>query len=75
MGMIFPKGVWALTFDDGPNPTYTPEILSNLEQAGIKATFFWLAENVIKYQNIVDSVGEKAMVRANHSWSHPQLPK
>ncbi len=75
MGLIFPKNVWALTYDDGPNPVHTPVILKNLEELGIKATFFWLAENVIRYQSIVDMVGEKTMVRANHSWSHPQLPK
>ena len=75
MGLIFPKNVWALTYDDGPNPTHTPAILKNLETLGIKATFFWLAENVIRYQSVVDLVKEKEMVRANHSWSHAQLPK
>lgn len=75
MGLIFPKGVWALTYDDGPNPTHTPAILKNLEALGVKATFFWLAENVLRYQSVVDLVKEKGMVRANHSWSHAQLPK
>jgi peptidoglycan/xylan/chitin deacetylase (PgdA/CDA1 family) len=74
-GLAFPKNVWALTYDDGPNPKYTPEILKNLETLGIKATFFWLAENVIRYQSIVDLVKEKGMPRENHSWTHPQLPK
>ncbi|MGZ3807405.1 MAG: polysaccharide deacetylase family protein [Bacteriovorax sp.] len=75
MGLIFPKNVWALTYDDGPNPVHTPAILKNLEDLGIKATFFWLAGNVVRYQSVVDMVKEKGMVRANHSWSHPQLPK
>lgn len=75
MGLVFPKNVWALTFDDGPNPTHTPEIVKNLEANGVKATFFWLAENVVKYQSIVDLVKEKGMALANHSWSHAQLPK
>ncbi|MDD4973443.1 MAG: polysaccharide deacetylase family protein [Bacteriovorax sp.] len=75
MGLIFPKNVWALTYDDGPNPVHTPAIVKNLNDLGIKATFFWLAENVIRYQSVVDLVKENGLPRANHSWSHPQLPK
>lgn len=75
MGLVFPKNVWALTYDDGPNPVHTPAIIKNLESLGVKATFFWLAQNVIRYQSVVDLVKEKEMVLANHSWSHPQLPK
>lgn len=75
LGTHFPKNVWALTYDDGPNPNYTPQVLKNLEELGIKATFFWLAQNVIRNQNIVDLAGKKGMPRENHSWSHPQLPK
>lgn len=75
MGLIFPKNVWALTYDDGPNPVHTPAIVKNLDDLGIKATFFWLAQNVIRNQGIVDLVKEKGHARANHSWSHAQLPK
>jgi hypothetical protein len=35
MGLVFPKNVWALTYDDGPNPVHTPAILKNLEDLGI----------------------------------------
>lgn len=75
MGLIFPKNVWALTYDDGPNPVHTPVIVKNLNDLGVKATFFWLAENVIRYQSVVDLVKENGFSMANHSWSHPQLPK
>ncbi|MBC7713090.1 MAG: polysaccharide deacetylase family protein [Rhizobacter sp.] len=75
MGLVFPKNVWALTYDDGPNPTHTTAILNNLQTLGIKATFFWLAENVLRYQSVVDLVKERGMPRENHSWTHPQLPK
>jgi hypothetical protein len=74
-GKIFPKNVWALTYDDGPNPTHTPAILKNLEELGIKATFFWLAQNVIRYQSVVNMVKEKGMSLENHSWTHAQLTK
>lgn len=75
MGLVFPKNVWALTYDDGPSPIHTPTILKNLEEAGINATFFWLAQNVIRHQSIVDLAREKGNALANHSWSHAQLPK
>jgi peptidoglycan/xylan/chitin deacetylase (PgdA/CDA1 family) len=75
MGLIFPKNVWALTYDDGPSPIHTPVVLKNLETLGIKATFFWLAQNVITNQATVDLAKSKGMVLANHSWSHAQLPK
>ena len=75
MGLIFPKGTWALTYDDGPSPIHTPKILKNLEATNTKATFFWLAQNVIQYPNIVEQAGLSGHVQANHSWSHQQLPK
>lgn len=75
MGLIFPKNVWALTYDDGPHATNTPAIVKNLNELGIKATFFWLAENVVRYQRIVDLVKENDFPVANHSWSHPVLTK
>jgi peptidoglycan/xylan/chitin deacetylase (PgdA/CDA1 family) len=75
MGLIFPKGVWALTYDDGPNPTHTSNIVKNLDELGIKATFFWLAQNVVQMQSTVELVKSKGHALANHSWSHQQLPK
>jgi peptidoglycan/xylan/chitin deacetylase (PgdA/CDA1 family) len=75
VGLIFPKNVWALTYDDGPNPTHTPAVVKNLEELGIKATFFWLAQNVIKYPDVVNLVKENGHQLENHSWSHAQLTK
>lgn len=75
VGLIFPKNVWALTYDDGPNPIHTPEVVKNLKTLGINATFFWLAENVIKYPTIVDLVKASGSSMQNHSWSHAQLTK
>ncbi len=51
-GNHFPKGVWALTFDDGPHggnqtePSYTREVLANLKQHEMKATFFVLSRQL-----------------------------
>jgi|GEM_PF-562237 len=74
-GFEFPAGVWALTYDDGPHPLYTTRDLANLQAAGIKATFFWLANNVSRMHSIVHAAQEAGMTLGNHSYSHPQLTK
>ncbi len=72
-GFNFPLGVWALTYDDGPHPQYTLKNLANLKANGMKATFFWLAQNVKSYPKIVKTVQAAGMEVENHSWSHPAL--
>jgi peptidoglycan/xylan/chitin deacetylase (PgdA/CDA1 family) len=60
-----------LTFDDGPS-AYTPQILSVLEAAGARATFFVLGENATRYPSYVrqaDAVG----VIGDHTWDHRDL--
>jgi peptidoglycan/xylan/chitin deacetylase (PgdA/CDA1 family) len=44
--------VIALTFDDGPNPKYTPMILEVLKKYKVKAAFFVIGEHVVKYPQI-----------------------
>jgi len=39
----------ALTFDDGPDPTFTPQVLSVLQTEGVKATFFEIGEEVLSH--------------------------
>jgi peptidoglycan/xylan/chitin deacetylase (PgdA/CDA1 family) len=63
----------ALTFDDGPNPYYTPQVLAILQRYGIKATFFDIGYLVADYPNIVRQEYNQGNVVANHSWSHPVL--
>jgi peptidoglycan/xylan/chitin deacetylase (PgdA/CDA1 family) len=63
----------ALTFDDGPNPYYTPQILAILQRYGIKATFFDVGYLVADYPNIVRQEYNQGNIVANHSWSHPVL--
>ncbi len=63
----------ALTFDDGPNPYYTPQILAILQRFGIKATFFDVGYLVADYPNIVRQEYKLGNIVANHSWSHPVL--
>jgi peptidoglycan/xylan/chitin deacetylase (PgdA/CDA1 family) len=63
----------ALTFDDGPHPSYTPQILEILEQYGIKATFFCVGKQVTAYPDIVKQAYLREHLIGNHSWSHPIL--
>jgi peptidoglycan/xylan/chitin deacetylase (PgdA/CDA1 family) len=72
-GTQFAKDSWALTFDDGPSPIWTDKILSSLRTNGMKASFFWLAQNVLKYPSQVQAAKAGGHVLANHSFSHPDL--
>ena len=62
----------ALTFDDGPDPYFTPAILEKLAQYGIKATFFLLGENAEKYPEMARQIVTEGHVVANHTYSHPK---
>jgi len=63
----------ALTFDDGPNPNYTPQVLATLEQYHVKATFFCVGRLVAQYPDLVKAEYADGHVIGNHSWSHPNL--
>jgi peptidoglycan-N-acetylglucosamine deacetylase len=62
--------VIALTFDDGPWPD-SMRILDILREYQVKATFFWLGQNVPKYPEIARRVVTEGHAIGNHSWSHP----
>jgi peptidoglycan/xylan/chitin deacetylase (PgdA/CDA1 family) len=64
----------ALTFDDGPNPYYTLQILAILKQFGIKATFFCIGRQVALFPKIVKQEYSNGNVIGDHTWSHPFLP-
>lgn len=63
----------ALTFDDGPNPIYTPQILAVLQKYEVKATFFDVGYLISDYPNILRQEYRDGNVVGNHSWSHPEL--
>ena len=60
----------AITFDDGPHPKTTPEVLKILDDYNIKATFFCIGRNVDKYSDIAKTACEKGHIIGNHSFSH-----
>ncbi|MBE6673438.1 MAG: polysaccharide deacetylase family protein [Ruminococcaceae bacterium] len=63
----------ALTFDDGPHPQYTMEILTVLRQYGVKATFFTIGENVQYYPDAFAAIEREGHEIGNHTFSHPHL--
>jgi peptidoglycan/xylan/chitin deacetylase (PgdA/CDA1 family) len=74
-GTEFSHGTWALTFDDGPHPVYTLKALANLKANNMKATFFWVANNVERMTSIVHTVMAAGMTLGNHSYTHAELTK
>lgn len=65
----------ALTFDDGPHPVYTPQMLDGLKEKNVKATFFLLGQQVEKYPDIVKRMSDEGHLIGNHSYKHEQLSK
>ncbi len=63
----------ALTFDDGPHPTYTPEILDILEKHNARATFFVIGKNAEQYPEIVKRAHDAGHEIGNHTYSHPKM--
>lgn len=68
-------GELALTFDDGPNPAWTPALLDVLAEHGAQATFFMLGSHAQAEPELVRRVAAAGHVIGNHSWSHPNLAR
>ncbi|MFF8726537.1 polysaccharide deacetylase family protein [Streptomyces sp. NPDC015171] len=62
-----------LTFDDGPNPEYTPHILDTLAEHGVRAMFFVCGECVAGNKELLARMAEAGHVVGNHTWTHPLL--
>ncbi len=60
----------ALTFDDGPSPIWTPQILHALKEKNVKATFFMIGYHVQKYPDIARQVARDGHTIANHGYAH-----
>lgn len=68
-------GQVALTFDDGPDPTWTPQVLDVLDRYGVKATFFVLGSNAVRYPDLVREIVARGHSLGNHTWSHADLTR
>jgi peptidoglycan/xylan/chitin deacetylase (PgdA/CDA1 family) len=63
----------ALTFDDGPDPAWTPRILDVLAARDVRATFFVIGERAAKSPELIRAMKSAGHEVGNHSWSHPSL--
>lgn len=63
----------ALTFDDGPHPTYTEQLLDGLKERDVVATFFVTGEHAALHPEIIGRMQEEGHVIGNHTYSHIQL--
>jgi len=75
----FPHCLWcgdpnsktiALTFDDGPHPQYTPQVLSVLKRYNITASFFWLGNCVHRFPEVAKTVSEQGHWIGLHGYEH-----
>ncbi|MCX5332200.1 MULTISPECIES: bifunctional polysaccharide deacetylase/glycosyltransferase family 2 protein [unclassified Streptomyces] len=68
-----PDKTIALTFDDGPNPAYTPQVLEILEKYDVPATFFVVGSMVSRYPGIVKDMVEQGNEVGIHTFTHVDL--
>lgn len=71
-GAADPKAI-ALTFDDGPDATWTPPILDVLEKAKVPGTFFVVGENALEHPGLLQRMVRDGDEIGNHSYTHPNL--
>ncbi|MFF5964152.1 bifunctional polysaccharide deacetylase/glycosyltransferase family 2 protein [Streptomyces collinus] len=68
-----PDKTIALTFDDGPNPTWTPQVLAILEKYDVPATFFLVGSMVSRYPGVVRDMVEQGHEVGIHTFTHVDL--
>ena len=71
-GAADPK-LLALTFDDGPDISWTPKILDELEAAHVPATFFVIGENALAHPSLLNRIMADGYELGNHSYTHPNM--
>ena len=63
----------ALTFDDGPHPVYTPQLLDGLKERGVHVTFFVVGKNILGNEALLKRMETEGHLIGNHTYSHIQL--
>ncbi|MFC7309648.1 polysaccharide deacetylase family protein [Streptomyces monticola] len=64
-----------LTFDDGPDPNYTPDILRTLRKHDVRAMFFVCGEMADAHPDLLRRMADDGHTIGNHTWTHPQLTR
>jgi peptidoglycan-N-acetylglucosamine deacetylase len=68
-----PKKLAALTFDDGPHPPFTNEVLDILRRENVCATFFLCGRNIDAHPDLARRIVDEGHLIGNHTYSHPYL--
>lgn len=63
----------ALTFDDGPSPECTKDLLEGLKERNVKATFFVIGEKAEAYPDLIKKIQDDGHIIGNHSYTHVNL--
>ena len=63
----------SLTFDDGPDPEWTPRVLDVLAREGVRATFFLIGQRARRAPEQARRIADSGHDLGNHTWSHPSL--
>ena len=63
----------AITFDDGPHPYYTEQLLDGLKERGVQATFFVTGMHAEEYPDVIKRMCDEGHLIGNHTYSHIQL--
>jgi peptidoglycan-N-acetylglucosamine deacetylase len=64
------SGAVAITIDDGPDPAVTPQVLAQLDQFQVRASFFCVGERVLRYKDLAQEIVRRGHCIENHSQSH-----
>ncbi|GAA2665416.1 polysaccharide deacetylase family protein [Streptomyces vastus] len=64
-----------LTFDDGPDPRYTPHVLRTLKAHDVRAMFFVCGSMVVEHKDMLRKMADEGHIVGNHTWSHPLLTR
>lgn len=68
------ESVAALTFDDGPDPFWTPRVVDLLEDHESRGTFFMVGKAAVRHPDLVARVARGEHAIGNHSWDHSSFP-
>ncbi|MEV5543562.1 polysaccharide deacetylase family protein [Saccharopolyspora shandongensis] len=68
-----PGKYFAMTIDDGPDPTYTPQVLDLLRDRQVQATFSLIGESAQMYPDLVQRIVDEGHRLCNHTWDHSDL--
>lgn len=63
----------ALTFDDGPHPYYTEQLLDGLKERNVRVTFFVTGEHAVLHSDVIKRINREGHLIGNHTYSHIQL--